>query len=175
MAGLRDQLLKSGLVSEKQVKQAQKEKVKAQKATGHRAPEKVAIEPGLTEKAQRDRELNQQRQAERARKDIEAQIRQLISTRRIPIAEGETPFNFTDAGKVKKLHLAAPLRDQLIRGIIGIVRLQGKYELVPRETIEKIRQRDAGVIVLLNDQVESSSADDKDPYAQYQIPDDLIW
>lgn len=176
MAGLRDQLLKSGLVTEKQVKKVQKEQVKATKANAHRpAPKPSETAPQLNEKAHRDRLLNQQRQAEMARRDLEAQIRDLITTRRIKPEEGDTPFNFTDAGKVKKIYLTPAMRDQLVRGVIGIVRFDGAHAFVPRETIEKIRQRDERPIILLNAFKEEPSEVADDPYSQYQVPDDLIW
>lgn len=176
MAGLRDQLLKSGLVTEKQVKKVQKEQVKATKANAHRpAAPVVDTAPRQQEKQERDRLLNQQRQAELARRELEAQIKDLIHARRIPIEEGDTPFNFTDGGKVKKLYLTSTLRDQLVRGVIGIVRLEGGQAFVPRETIEKIRQRDERAVLLLNELKEEPTPAGEDPYAQYQVPDDLIW
>jgi uncharacterized protein YaiL (DUF2058 family) len=176
MAGLRDQLLKSGLVTEKQVKKVQKEQVKATKANAHRpAPPTVETAPRHQEKVERDRLLNQQRQAELARRELEAQIRDLITTRRITPEEGDTPFNFTDDGKIKKLYLTATLRDQLVRGVIGIVRFEGAHAFVPRETIEKVRQRDEGAVILLNALKDEPSEIVDDPYSQYQVPDDLIW
>ncbi|MEY4685237.1 MAG: hypothetical protein RLZ25_1696 [Pseudomonadota bacterium] len=176
MAGLRDQLLKSGLVTEKQVKKVQKEQVKATKANAHRpAPPTVDTAPRHQEKIERDRLLNQQRQAELARRDLEAQIRDLITTRRILPEAGDTPFNFTDGTKVKKLYLTSSMRDQLVRGVIGIVHFEGGHAFVPRETIEKIRLRDEEVILLLNDLKGEPTETQNDPYAQYQVPDDLIW
>ncbi len=176
MAGLRDQLLKSGLVTEKQVKKVQKEQVKATKANAHR-PTVPAIDtaPRQQEKLERDRLLNQQRQADLARRELDAQIKDLINARRIPAETGDTPFNFTDGSKVKKLYLTPLLRDQLVRGVIGIVRFEEGHAFVPRETIEKIRQRDERVIILLNNLKEDNTASEDDPYAKYQVPDDLIW
>ena len=176
MAGLRDQLLKSGLVTEKQVKKVQKEQVKATKANAHR-PTAPAVDtaPRQHEKLERDRLLNQQRQADLARRELEAQIKDLINARRILAEEGDTPFNFTVGGKVKKLYLTAALRDQLVRGVTGIVRFEGGHAFVPRETIEKIRLRDEHAIILLNALKEEPTETGDDPYAQYQVPDDLIW
>jgi uncharacterized protein len=48
------------------------------------------------------------------------------------------------------------------------------YELLPAAAAEKIMQRDALVIVLLN-RNEQAAVDEDDPYASYQIPDDLMW
>lgn len=178
MAGLRDQLLKTGLVNEKQVKKAQKEKHKEQKSQGKAAvtDEQQRLQQAQTDKTERDRLLNLQRKEEAEKKALAAQARQLIEAHRIAPSEGEVPFNFTDGGRVKKLYLEGKFRDQLVRGQWAIVKLDQQYAFVPRETAEKIRQRDASVLVLLNGLTadnEPPSADD--PYAEFQIPDDLIW
>ena len=175
MAGLRDQLLKSGLVTEKQVKKLQKDQTKALKANSHRPQQsEINTETKQAEKVQRDRELNQQRQADLAKRELDAQIRQIITTRRVKPEEGDVPYNFADQGKIKKIYLTGQMRDHLVRGLLGIVRLDGRYEFVPRETIEKINQRDSSYVVHLNAH-ETSPTDGEDPYAQYQVPDDLVW
>jgi hypothetical protein len=65
------------------------------------------------------------------------------------------------------------MRDKLSRGSLAVVRHGGSYEVIPREAALKIQERDAQRIVLLNTQTEGPDADD--PYAAYQIPDDLMW
>jgi len=179
MAGLRDQLLKSGLVNEKQVKKAQKEKHKEQrsqgKALGVADEEAQRRLRAQNEKLERDRQLNQQRKEDADRKALAAQARQLIEVHKQPRKEGETPFSFTDGGKIKKLMLETRVRDQLVRGQLAIVRVDQMYELVPRETAEKIRQRDATFLVLLNEPSGHNELSSDDPYAEYQVPDDLIW
>jgi uncharacterized protein len=178
MAGLRDQLLKSGLVNEKQVKKAKKEKHKEQKTQGKSVvtDEKQRLQQAQSEKTERDRLLNLQRQAEADKKALAAQARQLIESHRIERKEGETPFNFTDAGKVKKLYLEITLRDKVVRGQVAIVRLDQQYEFVPRETAEKILQRDPSVLILLNEIAgDTETSTTADPYADFQVPDDLIW
>ena len=177
MAGLRDQLLKSGLVNEKQVKKAQKEKHKEQRQPGKSAvsDEKLRLQQAQAEKAERDRLLNQQRKEEAERKALIAQVRQLIETQRIARFEGEVPFNFTDSGTVKKLYLDQKIRDQLVKGLLAIVKFNDRYDMVPRETAEKIGQRMAEAVILLNEAVKSEAPAADDPYAAYQVPDDLIW
>ncbi len=179
MAGLRDQLLKSGLVNEKQVKKAQREKHKEQRAP-HGKPvaseQQQSLQQRQTEKQERDRQLNQQRREESERRALAAQARQLIEAHRLARIEGELPFHFNDSGKVKRLLLDSRTRDQLANGLLAIVRLDAGYEMVPRETAEKIRQRDPAALVLLNEPTardHQPAADD--PYAAYQIPDDLVW
>ena len=180
MAGLRDQLLKSGLVNEKQVKKAEKEKRKGQQnqpqgKAGEVSDEQMRRQQAQIEKQERDRLLNQQLKEAADKRALAAQARQLIETHKLPYQEGDTPFNFTDTGKVKKLYLESKVRDQLVRGLLGIVKFDSQYALVPRETAEKIRQRDPSALLLLNDPPGQPQPEADDPYAQYQIPDDLIW
>lgn len=181
MSGLRDQLLKSGLVNEKQVKKAQQEKRKAglqqQGKPGAEADENKRRRQQLqAEKAERDRQLNLERSREAASKAIAAQIKQLIEAHRQPQGDGEVPFNFVDGEKVKRMYVSAPARGQIARGQLAIVRLGQGYELVPAEIAEKIRQRDAGAVVLQNEPPpKSEPAKDDDPYSAYAVPDDLMW
>ena len=178
MAGLKDQLLKTGLVSEKQIKKAEKEKRKEgqKQASGMPGGDHLSrhANDSLLEKQQRDRQLNQQQKEQAERKAVLAQVRQLIDTQKLPMPQGDIPFNFLHEGKVKKLYVDAKTRDLLIRGIIGLTHFDGRYDLVPRETVEKIRAREEAVIVLLNTGKSEADASD-DPYAAFQVPEDLVW
>lgn len=180
---LRDQLLKAGLVNEKQVKKAVKEKQKdtqrqhGQGKTTAQEEDKRRAQQAQAEKIERDRLLNQQRQEQAERKAIAAQIRQLVEQNLQAKGAGDTPYNFIDGGKVKRLYLSDKVRERVAQGQLAIIRLDNGYELVPLETAEKISERDASCVVVLNapkrQAAETPPADD--PYAQYQIPDDLIW
>jgi uncharacterized protein YaiL (DUF2058 family) len=178
--GLRDQLLKAGLVNEKQVKKAQQEKRKEQKQSqqkgGPSDEQKQRIQQAQAEKAERDRQLNLERKREQEQKAVAAQIRQLIETNRQPKGEGDTAYNFVDGNKVKRMYAADKVRAQIAKGRLAIVRLDDQYELVPPEIAEKIRQRDESAVVLLNTpQREEKQPEADDPYAAYQVPDDLMW
>ena len=177
MAGLKDQLLKAGLVNEKQIRKAQQEKRKEQKQGRMANPGEEIRGQAQAEKAERDRQLNLQRKETQDKKAIAAQIRQLIETHRQTVEEGDIPFHFVDGATVKRMHLTASARDRIAKGIWAIVRLDGKYELIPDDIAEKIAQRDGSSLVLRNSppprERETPAADD--PYAAYQIPDDLIW
>ena len=52
---------------------------------------------------------------------------------------------------------------------------QGGYEVIPREAALKIQERDPRRIVQLNILTEPKTPEEDDPYAAYQIPDDLMW
>ncbi len=184
MSSLQEQLLKAGLVDEKKLAKAEQEKNKranaARKQRGKKAAKSKPARPQVqNKKAQRDRELNQQRQQERQRRERAAQAKQLIDGNRQDRSNGEIPYGFAYRGKVKKIHVTEAQRDQLVAGKLGIVTWVSnnegrRFELVPKAVAEKIRARDETSFVFL-DQPAQSQPDETDPYADYQVPDDLIW
>ncbi len=177
---LRDQLLKAGLVNEKQVKKAQQEKRKenrqAQNKPATLDARTTEREAATLAKAERDRELNRERHEEQERKARLAQIRQLVEAHRLTPEDGEIRFNFVDQGKVKSMHVSEATRSRLTRGRWGIIRLEGRYEMVEAEIAGKIAERDPAVVILLNRNAENEATNNPDdPYAAYVIPDDLTW
>jgi len=175
---LHDQLLKAGLVNEKQVNKAKKAKQRKEKEQRHKK-HKIEDEATLkarraaAEAAQRDRELNRQRQLAAEQKAIAAQIRQLIETNRLSLEEGDIAYNFTDANKVRRIHVNASVHSGLSQGQLAIVKLAGRYEVVPAGVAEKIKQRDESCVIVCNDHTEVE--DEDDPYADFKVPDDLMW
>ncbi|WP_122522321.1 DUF2058 domain-containing protein [Pseudomonas viridiflava] len=180
MAGisLRDQLLKAGLVNQKQAKQVGKEKQKEQRLV-HKGQAQVddsqkrAAQEALAEKVKRDQELNRQQHEKVEQKARTAQVKQLIEASRLPKLTTEDYYNFVDDKKVKRISVNALVRNKLSSGSLAIVHHGGGYEIIPREAALKIQERDPRRIVLLNTPTEAPDADD--PYAAYQVPDDLMW
>lgn len=175
---LRDQLLKAGLVNEKQVKQAGKQQKKQERLEkkGQVEVDDARQQAALlirTEKLARDQELNRQQQAKAEQKARAAQVKQLIETTRLPKLTTEDYYNFVDEKKVKRISVNTLMRNKLSGGALAIVRHAGGYEVVSREVALKIQERDARRVVLLNTPIEAPDADD--PYAAYQVPDDLMW
>lgn len=175
---LRDQLMKAGLVSEKQAKQAGKQKQKQQRLEKKGQVEvddaiKQAALQAQAEKAARDQELNEQQKEKAEQKARAAQIKQLIESSRLPKLQSDDYYNFVDEKKIKRIAVNAMLRDKLSRGSLAIVRHGGGYEMIPREAALKIQERDPRRVILLNTPTEAPDADD--PYAAYQVPDDLMW
>lgn len=175
---LRDQLLKAGLVNEKQAKQAGKQKQKEQRLVHKNQAQKdetarLAALQAQAEKAARDQELNRQQQEKAEQKARAAQVKQLIEQSRLPKLTSEDYYNFVDDKKVKRIAVNDLMRDKLSRGSLAIVRHGGAYEVIPREAALRIQEREPNRVVLLNVQDQAPDADD--PYAAYQIPDDLMW
>lgn len=175
---LQDQLLKAGLVDNKKANKIKKIKHKQarqkQKNKVETADEaKIAAQRSQAEKVERDRQLNQQRKAEAERKAIAAQVRQLIEMNRQSRDDGELAYSFTDGALVKRIHVTAAQLKQLSNGRLCIVSLDEQYELIPTLVAEKIQQRDETTQILSNQSTEMP--DEDDPYADYQVPDDLMW
>jgi hypothetical protein len=175
---LRDQLLKAGLVNQKQAKQVSKDKQKEQRLV-HKGQieaddsQKRAAQDAMAEKAKRDQELNRQQQEKVELKARTAQVKQLIEVSRLPKLTTEDYYNFVDDKKVKRISVNALMRNKLSSGSLAIVHHGGAYEIIPREAALKIQERDPRRVVLLNTPTEAPDADD--PYAAYQVPDDLMW
>ena len=176
---LRDQLLKAGLVNQKQAKQVGKEKQKQQRLVHKGQIEADDTQARLAaeaqaEKVKRDQELNRQQKEKAEAKARAAQVKQLIEVSRLPKLTTEDYYNFVDDKKVKRLSVNTLMRNKLSSGSLAIVHHAGGYEVIPREAALKIQERDPQRIVQLNVQTEEVSTED-DPYAAYQIPDDLMW
>lgn len=177
---LQDQLLKSGLVKRQQLKQAKSSKHKNQKQRGKGKVDpaaeqrRLAAEKARAQKAERDRELNRQRNEEAQRKALESEVRQLIHENRLVRDGAEIAFNFTDGTALKRLYVTAEQQRGLVNGSLALVRQDTFYELINAETAAKLRERDASRILVHN--VAAGGGDEADDeYAEYKVPDDLMW
>ncbi len=175
-----EQFLKAGLVNEKQVKKSKKAKYIKTKQAGKKKVEKVIdenklyVQKKLKEQAEKDRQLNLARQKEAERKAIDSQIKQLIETHHQADMSGETAYNFTDGSTIKTIYLSNSAIKQIANGRLAIAKWNDQYKIVPKVIAEKICERDKKYIVHLVSP-QKPAKDEDDPYAEYQIPDDLMW
>jgi uncharacterized protein YaiL (DUF2058 family) len=180
---LREQLLQAGLVSEKQVKQAEQSKSRqvfndrkqvGKKDRDFREQQRQAeLQKQAEIKAAKDAALNRKREEKAQAKARWAEIRQLVEQNRIAKPETDDYFNFVINGKVGRVMVDTAVRERIVRGEIAIVRCDGHYELVPRETGERVKEREPRAVVNTSDKAESTPVDDA--YKDYVVPDDLIW
>jgi len=178
---LLDQLKKAGLVDEKKAKNAQKAKHQHQRQTrkvkgGDEEARKrrEQREKAAAEQAQRDRELEAKRAERKAAKERLAQLKQLVAKHALPRVDDGVAYNFTDGGAVKRLLVAADVQRAIAAGKVVVVRVSGLYHVVPAAIVERIVERDAEAVVVDN-RGSDTPADGDDPYAGYEVPDDLIW
>jgi len=173
---LKEQLLKAGLADPKKMKAAKKQQHQQRVQAGKN--QKVVSEASMLaeqrkqEQQARDQELNRQKHEQLQKKAISAQVKQLIEQNTITTS-GDIAFNFTDGNLVKRLYVNAKLQSELTRGLLMVVKHGDSYVLVPAVIGQKIAQRQPESIIVQH-QREETLADD-DPYAAYQIPDDLMW
>lgn len=178
---LQDQLLKAGLADKKKAKQIQQEKSKQQKLKQKNKIDidneaRRAANKARAEKVERDRQLNLQRKQEAEQHAITAQIRQLIEMNRQPKGQGEIAYHFTDHNKVAHIYVDERQQRQLANGLLAIVMLDGQYEIVPGSVSDKIALRDDSYLIYSNKgQQDAPAVEEDDPYAEFQVPDDLMW
>jgi len=178
MASLQEQFLKAGLVDKKKVKQANQEKSqqkKVERRTGTQTVDEVRLAALETQRknAERARELNAQRDAAATQKAIMAQIVQMVQQSRQSKGKGDIAYNFTHDSKIKRIYVSAAVQANLIAGRLVIVCQGESTELVPKVIADKIAERDPSLVVRVNKS--SAEIDADDPYAAFQIPDDLMW
>jgi len=198
MAGsLQDQFLAAGLVKKQKAKNIQTAKKKAAKQSRANNTELVDEVGELAKQAQEEQRiksqaLNKQHKAEAEQKAVLAQIRQIITLNSIKKAPQEmaddelSAYNFTHNNKIKTMYMSPQNHDLVSRGVIAIASLEeagsDDYQLIPAEAANKIKERNSEAIVLLNDfssKEKSTRTDDlekeDDPYADFEVPDDLMW
>ncbi|ENJ4024326.1 DUF2058 domain-containing protein [Enterobacter hormaechei] len=174
---LQEQMLKAGLVSSKKMakvqRTAKKSRVQAREA-------REAVEENKKAQLERDKQLSEQQKQAVLAKEFRAQVKQLIEMNRINLAKGNITFNFTDGNLIKKIEVDKQTQTQLINGRLAIARLvinakgDCDYAIIPAVVADKIAQRDADSIVL-NSALSQEEQDEDDPYADFKIPDDLMW
>ncbi len=175
---LQEQLLKAGLVNKAKAAQVVREQAKKHKGKGPAAPsaEQVEAKRLQAEKAERDRAMAAERNAQARASEARAQVRQIVEAHKVK-REGDIAYRFTDGDRIKDLLVNEPLRAQLASGMLVIVRHGEGYELLPRVAADKVHERDASMIVLDHGRTEPGQGDgaDDEYYKQFEVPDDLIW
>ena len=178
---LQEQLLKAGLVKKARVAEVAREQNKARHGKGPSELSEIQreAERARAEKTDRDRALAAEYRAKSRITELSAQARQIIEDKKVP-RSGELEYRFTADGAIRTLLVNEDLRKMLSSGALLIARLGERYELLPRAAGDKVRERDASMIVLDHGQqadTDSSAASSEDDayYAQFKVPDDLDW
>ena len=178
---LRDQLMKAGLADEKSANKAAREARKARqrrsKAPGGEvaataaAARQRAVQAKL-ERQERDREINRQREAEKAGRAVAAQVDDLLKAHGLDMKDGSIAYSFAHGTVIRRIHVTADQQSRLARGALAIVHHRRRYHLVPAATAESIRERSPDTFIC---RVEEPPAGDEDAYADFPVPDDLHW
>ena len=177
-----DQLLKAGLVNKQQLNEAKNSKHKTKKKIQNKknaSANQAGAQQLSSHKANalsdqqraKDREANQNLQAERQKKGLASEIKQLIEKSRLQIEDADVSYKFTDGGKIRQLYVTVKIQQDLASDKLRIVQYQKSYAIIPNVVFAKICERDKEYPVIKN----SSNEIEDERYADYQVPDDLIW
>ncbi len=183
MASLQEQLLKAGLTTKQKSRQANSDQRKKnkQKRSGvqHGASLQEQVKEDLAksqaEKLAKDTALNDARNKELADKEQGLRIKQILGHHQLTGVNGDSEYNYTFNNKVKKLSLNTMTYKALVNGRLALCGLNETTYLVTSETAAKVAELDHTIVLVQNDKVETEEVDADDPYADYQIPDDLMW
>lgn len=177
---LRDQLLQAGLISKKQAQDAEKQRHQQrvqhqQQPKKHKAapPPRPATPSPEALKRARDQELSKQAQEKAAQKARRAEIKQLVEQNKLPKLEGDDLYNFLDGRNIRRIPVNPEMRRRLGAGELFVVRCDGRYEVVPAEIAQRIRERDERSV--MPPPTAENKPDENDPYKDYVVPDDLVW
>jgi len=188
---LRDQLLQAGLVNEKQAREAERQAQQQRQGQRHQLPKDkrgraagsaLAAQQAQQAKAARDQELNRRQREQADKRARLAQIQQLIEQHRLPKPQTDESYHFVDSNQVRRIPADAATRAGLSRGEIAIVRIGGRYELVPAEVAARVHERDERRVIVCGAAERPAGPagpagpdDEDDGYRNFPVPDDLIW
>jgi len=176
---LQEQLLAAGLVNKQKAAKVKQEQTRKRKSSkGKKVPVLTEAERRARQAAaldaERSRELNRQRIEAAEKKAIEAQAAQLLDQHMVDRAGAEIAYRFSHDNKIRQIMVTASLQQSVVAGSLAIVHIGERYELLPSEIAERVEQRVPGSLVLRN-MPPAQAQNDDDPYAEYQVPDDLMW
>ncbi|AZG36125.1 MAG: DUF2058 domain-containing protein [Shewanella psychromarinicola] len=179
---LQDQLLKAGLASKQKVRDVKTQKKRNKKSKIDDGSDALKQQIAEQKNAQnlKDKALNEQRFAEASEK---GQVRGLITEfSKFAITVGkdaEIKFNFTLENKIYSVYITDKIQADLLNGTLGIVRHEEKSYIVPHKLAERVKLLVPQWCGYLWDKAAKDSveqvSDADDPYANYAIPDDLMW
>lgn len=178
---LQEQLLKAGLAKKSKVAEVARAQDKARHGKGPSASAEIQreAERARLEKVERDRALAAGQKAKARANELLAQARQIIQDKKLPRA-GDSEYRFNADGAIRTLLIDAEQRKLLASGAVVIARAGDRYELLPRRAGDQVRERAPDLVVLDHGQpadapASADSAEDDAYYAQFKVPDDLVW
>src|SRR5699024_3326953 len=143
------------------------------------AEQKLAREVDAAEAAKRaaDRKRAQAANAERKQREVKRQAIQIINDNRIEIEtppEDEPPYSYKIKGRIRRLPVSRQQRQRLADGKLAIVRYDGVTSLINIATAERLEKL-IPKSVFRNSPATRDAPDPDDPYAGFEVPDDLMW
>ena len=176
---LHEQLLKAGLVDEKRLEDAEREKrrerisapINRPAKKNPRAQQNVAPAP-VPARQQKTAPEAPKNKPQAARRLLEREMVQMIKANRQRHNDGDEVYNFVDGQKIGRIYVTSAMHAQLTRGEMAIVRLRTRYAVVPTATAAAIAEK-APEFLVTHQGIKPGSEDPT--YAEHPVPDDLRW
>lgn len=144
-----------------------------------RTQEEIDLAKAYAIRAQREKEerieAERLKQEEaRLRREAKAKLAELIKDKTLNDKTAEIARHFEYGGKIKRIYVNEAQLKQLNAGELGVLQLDGRYQLVTAELLAEAEAIFAPAVAL---KVDPNAAAGDDPYAdpQYQVPEDLVW
>ncbi len=162
---LRDQLLKAGVISQKQAKQAKQEERQRKKKTDARSlaqSEQEAIKGVIEERAEakrkRDLQLNERIKEELRLHEMVCQIGHIMYDNDLRTRGRAEPYYFVAQGDphIYSIRVTEEQAKELEFGRLGITRMpgdEGQFCLLPKTDCLKIKELDAQFLVCLHEPI----------------------
>lgn len=144
-----------------------------------RTQEEIDLAKAYAIRAQREKEerieAERLKQEEaRLRREAKAKLAELIRDKTLNDKDAEIARHFEYGGKIKRVYVNEAQLKQLNAGELGVLQLDGRYQLVTAELLAEAEAIFPPAVAL---KVDPNAAAGDDPYAdpQYQVPEDLVW
>ena len=120
------------------------------------------------EKKQADTARKKKRAEDLQRRQLNNEIRAIVSKHRLNDSKAEVPRHFMYRGRIRKINLTPDQLKAVNAGELGIAYLSGGYHLLAPEHVESVRKLSAAHIPDL-------ASGDTEEDNEFPIPDDLTW
>ncbi|WP_067561098.1 DUF2058 domain-containing protein [Halofilum ochraceum] len=134
-----------------------------------------AVAPKTAERAKTETKPPSAPQREPSAEEKADRLRQMIRANRIDRAYAAVPYRFTQGARVREIAVTGTQQGRIARGELAVVSDGQRCELVPAKVARRVRGIDPAAVLVLNVGDERGGNTDEDPYADYRVPDDLMW
>ena len=176
-SSLKDQLLKAGLVTPEQVARAERPprtSAKRRDRTGRRAPPRP--EPARA----RAPSAHAPAAAPVDRKALRKRVKAFLSKQRLNDKNADQPFHIVRGGRIKRVYVSAAQRVLLRAGELVIAAVYGNHYLITAADAARLQAMLPGAVIhsaraAAGEEDGAAEREGEDPYAGYEVPDDLVW
>jgi uncharacterized protein len=194
---LQDQMLKLGLVTEDQLRDAREKPKHVRKGPNNKGSKGKGPHnkgPGAKRKgkprpdparAQEQRAKPKPKPAPARNGDtldpeeraLRKRVHTMIADATIAREEAEVPYHFVKGSRVKRLYVTQEQRDQLAAAQLAVAAMKGRHYLIPMAVAKEVKALIPPYFIAMGNSQDPVDADTEvdDEYADYQVPDDLMW